>query len=89
MNEQQTTQPNTRILEGEVISGKMDKTIVVKVTRILKHPRLGKTIKRFKNYKAHDEESLAQTGDWVAIAECRPLSKTKHMTLRNVIRKAV
>jgi len=74
------------VLEGEVISAKMDKTVVVKVTRILKHPVLGKTIKRFKKYKAHDEQGSAKCGDWVEIVGCRPLSKTKHMVLSRVLR---
>ena len=75
-------------LEGEVVSDKMHKTVVVKVTRTIKHPVFGKIIKRFKKYKAHDEQGSAKCGDWVEIVECRPLSKTKHMVLNRVLRAA-
>lgn len=75
-------------MEGEVVSCKMDKTIVVRVPRLYKHPVMGKTVKSYKKYKAHDEQSSAQLGDWVEIAMCRPLSKTKHMMLHRIVRKA-
>lgn len=77
-----------RVLSGLVVSGKMQKTIVVKVTRRFKHPMLGKTIQRAKKYKVHDEQGLAKVGDMVEIFESRPLSKTKHMMLGKVLRKA-
>lgn len=80
--------PVKRTLEGEVISDKMQKTVVVKVTRTFMHPLLGKTVKRAKKYSVHDEKSLAKMGDWVEINETRPLSRTKHMTLSRVIRAA-
>lgn len=76
------------LLEGEVVSDKMDKTVVVKVTRRFKHPLLGKIVQKSKKYKAHDENSEAKVGDWVEIWEGRPLSKTKHMVLSRVIKKA-
>lgn len=75
-------------LTGEVVSCDMQKTIVVKVDRMFKHPLLGKTITRSKKFKAHDESETANVGDWVEISECRPISKTKHMTLNSVLRKA-
>lgn len=78
-----------RFFEGEVVSDKMDNTIVVKVNRTFKHPLIGKTIKKFKKYKAHDKENSAKIGDWVRIAECRPISKDKHTLLIQVLRKAV
>ena len=77
-----------KVLSGEVTSDKMDKTVVVKVTRWVKHPLYGKTIKVFKKFKAHDEHNECGIGDIVEIAETRPLSKTKHMVLRRVIEKA-
>ena len=64
----------------------MNKTIVVQVMRTLKHPLIGKTVKRVKKYKVHDEQEVAKRGDWVEIVECRPLSKTKHMQLARVIK---
>jgi small subunit ribosomal protein S17 len=77
----------TRVLQGEVTSNKMDKTVVVKVSRRLIHPLYGKPVTRFKKYLVHDENNSANIGDWVEIAECRPLSKTKHMMLRSIVRK--
>lgn len=76
-----------RMYVGEVVSDKMDKTIVVKVTRLLKHPLYGKVIKRHKKFKAHDEDNKAKIGDVVEIKECRPLSKTKHATLVRILPK--
>lgn len=78
-----------QVLTGEVISCSMEKTVVVKVLRTFKHPLLGKTIKQAKKYKAHDEKEVAKLGDMVEIAECRPVSKTKHMVLNRVLRAAV
>lgn len=68
-----------RILEGVVISDKMDKTIVVKVERRVQHPIYKKFIRRSKKYHAHDETNAfkGKVGESVRIRECRPLSKTK------------
>jgi small subunit ribosomal protein S17 len=66
-----------RVLEGRVVSARMDKTVTVEVTRFVKHPRYRKYMSRRKNYKAHDEENVCQEDDVVTIRECRPLSKTK------------
>lgn len=74
-----------RTLEGLVVSDKMQKTIVVRVERAFRHPLLGKTIKSFKKYKAHDEQEVANIGDLVEIVETTPLSKTKHMRLVRVL----
>jgi len=81
--------PLRRILEGEVVSDKMNKTVVVSVGRRFKHPVIGKTINRSKHYKVHDEAGLAKCGDWVEIVECAPISKTKHMRLSKVLKAAV
>lgn len=75
----------SKMLVGEVVSDKMDKTITVKVQRTFAHPLYGKTVRSFKKYKAHDEAQIAKIGDLVEIVECRPLSKTKHMMLTRVI----
>lgn len=83
------TSSAARVFEGEVVSGKMNQTIVVKVYRTFKHPLIGKTIRKFKKYKAHDETNNAKLGDYVRIAECRPISKTKHMVLKEVLKRAV
>ncbi|CCZ21543.1 30S ribosomal protein S17 [Acetobacter sp. CAG:977] len=66
-----------RILQGVVVSDKMDKTVVVKVERRVMHPIYKKFIRRSKKYAAHDETNQYKIGDVVRIRECRPLSKTK------------
>jgi small subunit ribosomal protein S17 len=66
-----------RILQGVVVSDKQDKTIVVKVERRFTHPLLKKTVRRTKNYHAHDEANKFKTGDAVRIAETKPISKLK------------
>ena len=66
-----------RILNGKVVSDKMDKTITVLVERKVKHPLYGKIIVRSKKYHVHDENNEFHEGDSVSIEECRPYSKTK------------
>lgn len=66
-----------RILQGVVVSDAANKTIVVKVERRVKHPLLGKVMRRSKKYHAHDEADEFKVGDLVRIQECRPISKTK------------
>jgi small subunit ribosomal protein S17 len=66
-----------RILQGVVVSDKQNKTIVVKVERRFTHPLLKKTVRRSKNYHAHDEANLCKIGDTVFIEETRPLSRLK------------
>lgn len=63
--------------KGIVVSDKMDKTIVVSVSKFIKHPKYGKYYKVSKKYKAHDEENKYKTGDKVEIIETRPISKDK------------
>jgi small subunit ribosomal protein S17 len=70
---------------GVVVSDKMEKTVVVKVDRLVKHPVYNKYIKRSAKYKAHDEDNSCKTGDRVIIAESRPLSKDKFWTVRQII----
>jgi small subunit ribosomal protein S17 len=62
---------------GKIISNKMDKTVVVGVTRLFQHPAYKKTVKRVTKFKAHDENNKCQIGDIVKIIETRPLSKDK------------
>lgn len=66
-----------RILQGVVVSDKMDKTVTVKVERRFKHPLYKKFIRRSKKYAAHDENNVVKIGDMVKIRECRPISKRK------------
>ena len=70
-----------KLQSGIVVSNKMEKSIVVKIERKIKHPLYKKTIKRSKKYIAHDEQNECQVGDLVQIAECRPLSRHKHYRL--------
>jgi len=65
-------------LKGVVISDKMQKTIIVSVSRFVKHPLYGKFYKVSKKYKVHDEENKHKIGDKVEIIETRPISKDKH-----------
>lgn len=74
---------------GQVVSNKMNKTIVVEVTRRVSHPMYKRIVQKRKKFYAHDEKQQAQIGDVVRIIECRPLSKLKHWQLGEVIRKAV
>ena len=65
------------LLKGVVVSDKMDKTVVVSVSRFIKHPLYGKFYKVSKKYKAHDEDNKYKVGDKVEIVETRPISKDK------------
>lgn len=78
-----------KVLQGRVVSDKMDKTIVVQVDTFKFHPRYKKRIKYSKKYKAHDEQNSAKIGDLVQIMETRPLSKDKHFRLIEIVEKAV
>lgn len=80
------TSENKRLYTGEVVSDKMDKTIVVKIERTFKHAVFHKTVRRFKKFKVHDENGQAKVGDVVEFYEGRPLSKTKFMYLERVIK---
>ena len=75
--------------QGAVVSDKMDKTVVVRVERLTKHPKYNKVIRRAKKFKAHDEHNVCRIGDRVLIVETRPLSKEKRWRVREVIEKAV
>ena len=70
---------------GVVISDKMEKTIVVRVDRLVKHSIYSKYIKRSVKYKVHDEQNSSKIGDRVQIIECRPLSKDKRWSLKQII----
>ncbi|MGI6752122.1 MAG: 30S ribosomal protein S17 [Anaerovoracaceae bacterium] len=72
---------------GMVVSDKMDKTVVVAVEDFVRHSLYGKSVKRTKNFKAHDENNECNIGDKVRIMETRPLSKDKRWRLVNIIEK--
>ncbi|AYO29425.1 MAG: small subunit ribosomal protein [Thermoanaerobacteraceae bacterium] len=79
---------NRKVRTGVVVSDKMDKTIVVAVENFMRHPKYGKTIKRTKKFKAHDENNECKIGDTVKIMETRPLSHDKRWRLVEIVKKA-
>ncbi len=75
-------------LIGQVVSTKMDKTVVVLVHRTRRHPLYGKVIRVSKRYKAHDEENACRLGDEVRIVESRPYSKEKHFRVEAILKRS-
>lgn len=88
MTDQATIEGKKRELVGEVVSDKMEKTIVVEVARRVRHPRYLKVVTKHKKFYAHDEKKEAGVGDRVRIVESRPLSKLKRWRLVEVVAKA-
>ena len=80
---------NKRVLVGKVVSDKTDKTITVLVETYKKNNLYGKRVKYSKKYAAHDEANTAKVGDTVKIVETRPLSRTKHYRLVEVVETAL
>lgn len=76
-----------KVYTGEVVSNKMDKTVVVAVTRLTQHPKYKKTIKKIAKFKAHDKENSCKKGDRVSIIESRPLSKDKRWKVLDLIKR--
>ena len=74
-----------RLLKGVVISDKMNKTVVVAVTRLKEHPKYKKRYKVTKKYKAHDEKNERKVGEKVIIQECRPISKEKRWIIKSLL----
>lgn len=83
------TDRRKQILTGEVVSDKMQKTIVVQVTRKIPHPVYGKYVKRFKKHYAHVESISPKIGDTVRIASMRPMSKTKRWRVIEIVRESI
>jgi len=83
-----TTQNMTKSRVGTVVSDKMDKTVVVAVETLVKHPLYARRMKRTKRLKAHDETNQCSVGDVVRVTETRPLSKDKHWLVAEIVRKA-
>lgn len=79
---------NRKTLVGRVVSDKMDKTIVVSVTRTKRHRLYGKVIRRSTKFKAHDEQNAATIGDTVKIIESRPISKEKRWVMTEILERA-
>jgi len=74
---------------GTVTSNKMDKTVVVSVVRVTRHPLYGKVIKISKKYKAHNENNDVEMGDRVRSRECRPMSKEKKFFVEEILERSV
>ena len=91
MTETETTtsarDSHRKVREGEVVSSKMDKTIVVKISWRTAHTRYKKIITKYNKFQAHDENNEAQVGDLVEIMETRPLSKTKRWRLVRIVKR--
>jgi small subunit ribosomal protein S17 len=89
MPEQQHYQEHTKNEKvGEVVSTKMQKTIVVQVSRRVPHPLYRRIVTKHKKFYAHDEQSEARVGDVVRIVECRPMSKLKRWRLGDIVRRS-
>ena len=82
------TKKVVRTLSGRVVSDKMDKTVTVLVERKVKHPLIGKVIRRSNKFHAHDEANECKEGDLVVIEESRPLSKTKTWKVSKIVAKS-
>lgn len=82
-----TRETNRKVRIGLVTSDKMDKTAVVSIVELVRHPLYGKAVKKTVKYKAHDEENTCKTGDRVKIMETRPLSKDKRWRVIEVIER--
>jgi small subunit ribosomal protein S17 len=87
-NNGEPTAKNQRVLAGYVVSNKMHKSVVVAVARRVKHPLYGKYVRRTTRITAHDENNECNPGDYVEIAECRPISRTKAWRLVRVVETA-
>ena len=79
---------NKRTIKGVVVSNKMDKTVVVKTERLIKHTAFQKYVRKHEKYKAHDERNECGIGDTVMIVESRPLSRDKRWRVREILEKA-
>ena len=90
-NENTTTEntatKNRRRLTGHVIKDKMNKTVTVRVDRMVRHPLYGKYVRRSTNYHVHDENNECHTGDTVLIEESRPISKTKSWKVAQLVER--
>jgi small subunit ribosomal protein S17 len=88
-SEQQKDKVSSRRVVGRVVSSKMNKSVTISVERLVKHPVYGKYIRRTTKYVAHDENNSCKAGDVVAIAECRPISKTKAWRVIEIVSEGV
>lgn len=83
--DQKVVRRNRKVRQGVVVSDKMDKSIMVRIERTVKHPLYKKVVRRKKSFMAHDEKNDCHVGDVVKITECRPLSRRKRWRLLEII----
>ena len=88
MNSEKQAEKVVRSLSGRVVSDKMDKTVTVLVERKVKHPLIGKVVRRSNKFHAHDEANECKEGDLVIIEESRPLSRTKTWRVSKIVEKS-
>jgi small subunit ribosomal protein S17 len=84
----ESVKPVLKTKEGVVVSDKMDKTVVVAIERLVRHPLYRRVIRRTRKFKAHDEQNECRVGDRVRILECRPLSKEKCWRVYEIVTRA-
>jgi small subunit ribosomal protein S17 len=82
-----TRSTKQRTKTGRVSSNKMNKTVVVEVELVTRHRLYGRTLRRTRSFKAHDETNRCEIGDTVLIAESRPISKDKHWVVQQILRR--
>lgn len=91
MSQQAKANPQRRgrrlTLTGVVVSDKMDKTRVVQVERLVRHPKYGKYVRKRVKFMAHDKDNSTRVGDRVVIRECRPLSRHKHFRIISILER--
>ncbi|PAF48288.1 30S ribosomal protein S17 [Helicobacter sp. 12S02232-10] len=78
-------QPHKRIIQGKVVSKAGNQSAVILVERKVVHPKYRKIVKRFKKYTIHDQENSVKVGDVVTAIECKPISKTKAFSLKEIV----
>jgi small subunit ribosomal protein S17 len=77
-----------KVRTGVVLSDARDKSVTVEITMVVRHPKYAKTMQRRRRLQAHDEQNDARVGDTVRVAETRPLSKTKHWRVVEIVERA-
>lgn len=88
MSEQKEVTTSGRSMTGRVVSTKMEKTVAIAVERLIRHPVVGKYVRRTTRLLAHDEANACREGDLVSIVECRPISRHKSWRVAEILRRA-
>ena len=88
--ERETTEQRNRrkVRVGQVVSDRMDKTVVVSIERLVKHPTYGRYVRRRTKFKVHDEQNTCKTGDVIRFMETRPMSKDKRWRFVEIVERA-